>query len=89
MNRTAIIPVLEKAGYPEGYQIYLELLDVKGNKLGGASYGMPIAQLAVNEVLQFYATNDVALQKVRELKDVEQQRLEVRRWVEAKTNSRK
>jgi hypothetical protein len=84
LNRSAIILLLEKAGYPEGYEVYLELLDAKGSDFGNASYGTPIAKLAVNEILACYGNDNVELQKVRELKDFEEKRVAIRRWVEAK-----
>ncbi len=84
LNRAAIIPRLERAGYPTGYEVYLELLDVKGNRFGNGSYGTPVAKLAVDEILQNYAENNTELQRIRDLRDFETQRLAVRRWVEAK-----
>lgn len=82
MDRSSLVVRLAQAGYPEGYQIYLRLLDVKGNEYGKGSYGTPIAKLAVNEILQSFGKDDAALQKAREIKDFEQQRVAVRRWVE-------
>jgi hypothetical protein len=41
MNRPAIVVRLAHAGHPEGYRIYLNLLDVKGNQYGSGTYGMP------------------------------------------------
>ncbi len=82
ISRGKILPLLEKAGRPDGYRVYLELLDNKGNEFGNASYGTPVAKLAVNEILHDF--DDPALKKIREISDFEAQRIAVRRWVEAK-----
>jgi hypothetical protein len=84
LNRSPLILLLEKAGYPEGYEVYLELLDVKGRDFGNTSYGTPVAKLAVNEILDCYSKDNVALRKIQKLQDFEEKRSAVRRWVEAK-----
>jgi len=89
LNRAVILPLLEKAGRPEGYQVYLELLDVKGLGFGNASYGTPVAKLAVNEILRSFGKNNAELKRIRGLKEFEEQRLAVRRWVEAKIKGSK
>jgi hypothetical protein len=86
-ERPRIITALAKAGYPEGYQIYLDLLDVKGNEHEGYMYAAPVAKLAVDELLRWTVFADPALEPIRKIKDFEQQRLAVRRWVEEKRNA--
>lgn len=89
LNRAPIILRLEKAGYPEGYAVYLELLDAKGKDFGNATYGAPVAKLAVNEILSSFGEKDAELQKIRKIEDFEERRVAVRRWVEAKTKGKK
>jgi hypothetical protein len=82
--RATIVTALAKAGHPEGYKLYLVLLDVKGDHFGQTTYGDPPAQQAVTEILEILGKNDRELQKLREIRDFETRRLAVRRWVEAK-----
>ena len=83
-DRAALVTRLAAAGYPEGFKIYLKLLDVKGNHFGNTTFGTPVSQMAVDEILQTMGKDDSELEKTRKIKDSETQRLAVRRWVEAK-----
>ena len=77
--RAAIVTRLARAGRPEGYRLYLDLLDVKGSQFGNATYGVPIAEQAVKEILDTLGKDDPGLRKARGIKDFETRRLEVRR----------
>ena len=83
-SRPKIIARLAKAGHPEGFKIYLTLLDVKGNQFGQAGYGEPPAKQAVTEILDSFGKDDPDLGKAREMKDFESKRSVVRQWVEVK-----
>lgn len=84
--RANIVMRLAAAGHPEGYKLYLDLLDVKGTQFGRAWYGDPPAKQAVAEILDVVGKADPELQKARQIKDFEARRLTVRRWVEGKLN---
>jgi hypothetical protein len=83
-NRPTIVTQLAKAGFPEGYQFYLELLDVKGNEYEGFLYTKPVAELAVEEVLGYTVFYDPALKAISKIKDPSQQRLAIRQWLQDK-----
>jgi hypothetical protein len=82
-SRGAIIARLAQAGYPDGYRIYLEVLDAKGSDNITADR-TPTAKLAVREILHDFGKQDPALQKAGMIEDFEEQRLAVRQWVEGK-----
>ena len=87
LDRSKILPLLEKAGRTDGYRVYVELLDNTGNKFGDSTYGTPVAKLAINEILRSF--EDPALKSIREFKDFEKQRLAVRRWLDGKIGGEK
>lgn len=89
IHRAAIVKRLAKAGHPGGFQIYLRLLDVKGNQYGGGTYGLPVAKHAVYEILANFGPEDAGLKKLSKIKDFEQQRTAVRMWVEQQLRSSK
>jgi len=83
--RAQIVTRLAKAGHPEAYRLYLELLDVKGNEFGKTGYGEPVAQQATKEILEQFGKEEPELQKARASPDFESRRILVRRWIETKT----
>ncbi|HUE72380.1 MAG TPA: hypothetical protein VMP01_15960 [Pirellulaceae bacterium] len=83
-DRAAIVARLAAAGHPEGFKLYLNLLDAKGNAYGNTTYGTPVARLAADEILETMGKDNPDLQKIRETIDPEEQRLAIRQWVEAK-----
>jgi hypothetical protein len=63
--RRPIAHAFATASMPEIYHFYLKMLETKGNKLGGTTYGEPVARVFARDVEQGFPDKDKEIAKIQ------------------------
>jgi hypothetical protein len=85
-ERRMTVGYTTNAGLPDGLRFYLRLLETPGKTIGETTYDRPVAEVAAEEVLDFFAPQDRALDEIKKKPALTAEKVAaVTAWAKAKT----
>jgi hypothetical protein len=83
--RRLMVSQATSAGLPDGVRFYLRLLETPGNTIGEKTYDRPVAEVAADEVLDQFASQDRTVDAIKKKPTPPEEKVAaLKTWLQAK-----